>query len=70
MWLLGYSELHSLNVLQVVVTNSCPIDSEKAKMAKSKLVILDISALLAEAIRRNHYGRLLWSRSSTKDADC
>ncbi|KAI9790614.1 MAG: hypothetical protein M1816_004946 [Peltula sp. TS41687] len=40
----------------VVVTNSYPIEPEKSKMAKRKLVILDISPLLAEAIRRNHYG--------------
>lgn len=39
----------------IVVTNSFPIPPEKAKMAK-KLVVLDLSTLLAEAIRRNHYG--------------
>jgi ribose-phosphate pyrophosphokinase len=39
----------------VVVTNSFPISEEKAQGAK-KLVILDLSNLLSEAIRRNHYG--------------
>ena len=39
----------------VVVTNSFPIDEERGKKI-SKLVVLDLSFLLAEAIRRNHYG--------------
>lgn len=39
----------------IVVTNSYPIAPERARDCK-KLVILDISNLLAEAIRRNHYG--------------
>ncbi|SPO03191.1 probable PRS1 - ribose-phosphate pyrophosphokinase [Cephalotrichum gorgonifer] len=39
----------------IVVTNSFPINEEQAKNS-SKLVILDLSPLLAEAIRRNHYG--------------
>ena len=39
----------------IVVTNSYPIPVAKARNA-SKLVVLDLSALLAEAIRRNHYG--------------
>ncbi|KAI9050560.1 hypothetical protein LZ554_005721 [Drepanopeziza brunnea f. sp. 'monogermtubi'] len=39
----------------VVVTNSFPINPEKAR-STSKLVVLDLSNLLAEAIRRNHYG--------------
>lgn len=39
----------------IVVTNSFPIPPEKVRMA-SKLVILDLSSLLSEAIRRNHYG--------------
>ncbi|KAI1498176.1 phosphoribosyltransferase-like protein [Biscogniauxia marginata] len=40
---------------QVIVTNSFPIPDRRAKNA-SKLVILDLSVLLSEAIRRNHYG--------------
>lgn len=39
----------------IVVTNSFPIQEEAARRTK-KLVILDLSFLLAEAIRRNHYG--------------
>ena len=39
----------------IVVTNSCPLAPERVKACK-KLVILDISNLLSEAIRRNHYG--------------
>lgn len=39
----------------VVVTNSFPINEDRARNT-SKLVILDLSFLLAEAIRRNHYG--------------
>lgn len=39
----------------IVVTNSFPIPAEKVRATK-KLVILDLSNLLAEAIRRNHYG--------------
>ncbi|KAM4055702.1 phosphoribosyl synthetase-associated domain-containing protein [Hirsutella rhossiliensis] len=39
----------------IVVTNSFPINQERATNT-NKLVILDLSSLLAEAIRRNHYG--------------
>lgn len=39
----------------IVVTNTYPIDPERVKKCK-KLVILDLSHLLSEAIRRNHYG--------------
>jgi ribose-phosphate pyrophosphokinase len=39
----------------IVVTNSFPIQESQAQKT-SKLVILDLSYLLAEAIRRNHYG--------------
>jgi len=39
----------------MVVTNSYPISEERARKA-SKLVVLDLSVLLGEAIRRNHYG--------------
>ncbi|KAI0396010.1 phosphoribosyltransferase-like protein [Xylariaceae sp. FL0594] len=40
---------------QIIVTNSFPIPERRAKSC-SKLVILDLSFLLSEAIRRNHYG--------------
>ncbi|MCJ1370557.1 hypothetical protein MMC20_001770 [Loxospora ochrophaea] len=39
----------------IVVTNSFPIASDKIKASK-KLVVLDLSHLLSEAIRRNHHG--------------
>ncbi|TVY81097.1 Ribose-phosphate pyrophosphokinase [Lachnellula suecica] len=39
----------------IIVTNSFPIAPDKAKATK-KLVVLDLSHLLSEAIRRNHYG--------------
>ncbi len=39
----------------IVVTNSFPIPPEKVAASK-KLVVLDLSLLLSEAIRRNHYG--------------
>lgn len=39
----------------IVVTNTYPIEPRRAGACK-KLKVLDISGLLAEAIRRNHYG--------------
>lgn len=39
----------------IIVTNSYPISEERAKKA-TKLTVLDLSFLLSEAIRRNHYG--------------
>ncbi|CAK7229774.1 ribose-phosphate pyrophosphokinase 1 [Sporothrix bragantina] len=39
----------------IIVTNSYPIPPEQTRDI-SKLVVLDLSYLLAEAIRRNHYG--------------
>ncbi|RDA85133.1 hypothetical protein CP532_1577 [Ophiocordyceps camponoti-leonardi (nom. inval.)] len=39
----------------IIVTNSFPISQDTA-LRTGKLVILDLSSLLAEAIRRNHYG--------------
>lgn len=39
----------------IVVTNSFPISHDRVKTI-TKLVILDLSLLLSEAIRRNHYG--------------
>lgn len=40
---------------KIIVTNSFPLSAEK-QATSSKLVMLDISGLLAEAIRRNHHG--------------
>ncbi|SLM34170.1 ribose-phosphate pyrophosphokinase [Lasallia pustulata] len=49
-------EMENCNCIDyIVVTNSYPIAPEKVKASK-KLVVLDLSHLLAEAIRRNHYG--------------
>lgn len=39
----------------VIVTDAFPIPPEKRRLA-SKLIVLDVSGLLAEAIRRNHHG--------------
>ena len=39
----------------IVVTNSFPIPEEKRR-GVTKLVVLDVSSLLSEAIRRNHHG--------------
>lgn len=39
----------------IVITNTYPLAPERVKACK-KLVVLDISNLLSEAIRRNHYG--------------
>lgn len=39
----------------VLVTNSFPIPEDKVRQSR-KLVVLDLSNLLAECIRRNHYG--------------
>ncbi|KAK5142139.1 hypothetical protein LTR04_002329, partial [Oleoguttula sp. CCFEE 6159] len=39
----------------IVVTDSFPIPEEKRRVCR-KLIVLDVSNLLAEAIRRNHYG--------------
>lgn len=39
----------------IVITNTYPLAPERIKACK-KLVVLDVSNLLSEAIRRNHYG--------------
>lgn len=43
---------------RIVVTNSFPIPDEK-RVGVRKLVELDVSSLLSEAMRRNHYGEAL-----------
>ncbi|VVT51068.1 uncharacterized protein SAPINGB_P002973 [Magnusiomyces paraingens] len=40
---------------QIVVTNTYPIPAEKRARCK-KLVVIDVSTILAECIRRNHHG--------------
>ena len=39
----------------IVVTDSFPISAAKAQ-SSTKLIVLDVSGLLSEAIRRNHHG--------------
>ncbi|KAI4160669.1 MAG: hypothetical protein LQ342_005508 [Letrouitia transgressa] len=57
--LFGYDSLEQMEDCEsidfIVVTNTYPISSERIRTSR-KLVILSISNLLAEAIRRNHHG--------------
>ncbi|KAI4202625.1 MAG: hypothetical protein LQ350_002418 [Teloschistes chrysophthalmus] len=57
--LFGYDSLEQMEECEcidfIVVTNTYPI-SQKRVRASRKLVVLDVSNLLSEAIRRNHYG--------------
>ena len=39
----------------IVVTNTFPMSSERLQSSK-KLIVIDLSNLLSEAIRRNHHG--------------
>lgn len=49
-------ELEMCNEIEaVIVTNTFPIAEDKLRGIK-KLHVLDVSALLAESIRRNHHG--------------
>jgi ribose-phosphate pyrophosphokinase len=49
-------EMEASNVIDhIVVTNSFPIPIDKSRRSK-KLVVIDVSTLLSEAIRRHHYG--------------
>jgi len=49
-------DLQNCNCIDaIVVTNSFPIPDERVR-ANKKLIVLDLSGLLSEAIRRNHYG--------------
>ncbi|KAI4188380.1 MAG: hypothetical protein L6R41_002191 [Letrouitia leprolyta] len=57
--LFGYDSLEKMEDCEcvdfIVVTNTYPIAHERVR-ASRKLVVLDVSNLLSEAIRRNHYG--------------
>lgn len=57
--LFGYDSLEQMEECEcidyIVVTNTYPIAYERVR-ASRKLVVLDVSNLLSEAIRRNHYG--------------
>lgn len=49
-------ELDACNEIEgIIVTDAFPIPEEKRRQAK-KLIVLDVSGLLSEAIRRNHHG--------------
>ena len=41
---------------QIVLTNSIPLDPERLKLIKNKLTLLDLSPIVAEAIRRINAG--------------
>jgi len=57
--LLGYDALEDMEACEcidrIVVTNTFPISAERLHRSK-KLVVIDLSNLLSEAIRRNHHG--------------
>ncbi|KAI4285200.1 MAG: hypothetical protein L6R35_004714 [Caloplaca aegaea] len=57
--LFGYDSLEQMEECEcidfIVVTNTYPISLDRIRSSR-KLVILDVSNLLSEAIRRNHYG--------------
>ncbi|KAL8966572.1 MAG: hypothetical protein Q9183_003311 [Haloplaca sp. 2 TL-2023] len=57
--LFGYDSLEQMErcecIDHIVVTNTYPLSPERVRGSK-KLIVLDISNLLSEAIRRNHYG--------------
>ncbi|KAL8805187.1 MAG: hypothetical protein Q9200_005532 [Gallowayella weberi] len=57
--LFGYDSLEQMEDCEcidfIVVTNTYPISQDRVR-ASRKLVVLDVSNLLSEAIRRNHYG--------------
>lgn len=55
-------------IKRVVVTNSFPIPEEKRR-GITKLAVLDISPLLAEAIRRNHHGESISALFQHLDQD-
>lgn len=43
----------------IIVTNAFPIPQDKLTTGSTKLRVLDVSYLLAEAIRRNHNGETI-----------
>ncbi|KAL8923479.1 MAG: hypothetical protein Q9208_004607 [Pyrenodesmia sp. 3 TL-2023] len=57
--LFGYDSLEQMEDCEcidcILVTNTYPISPDRIRSSK-KLVVLDMSNLLSEAIRRNHYG--------------
>ncbi|CAI5760078.1 unnamed protein product [Candida verbasci] len=41
---------------KIVVTNTYPITKEKCQLHQDKLVVIDVSPIFAECIRRDHFG--------------
>ncbi|KAJ9653665.1 ribose-phosphate pyrophosphokinase 1 [Neophaeococcomyces mojaviensis] len=62
--LFGYDALEEMEACEcidrIVVTNTFPIAAERLRTSK-KLVVIDLSNLLSEAIRRNHHGESISS---------
>lgn len=51
-----FEQLENSDVIhKIVVTNTYPISKERIEKSK-KLVVIDVSAIFAESIRRDHYG--------------
>ena len=65
--LFGEDSLEDLEACEhidhIVVTNTFPIAPERIRRSK-KLVIIDVSQLLAESIRRNHHGGKTGSKTT------
>ena len=41
---------------KIVVTNTYPISKELIEQHRDKLVVIDVSPIFAECIRRDHFG--------------
>lgn len=67
--LLGDSSLEEMEqcdcIDYIVVTNSFPVAEHRLKTSR-KLVVIDLSHLLSEAIRRNHHGGKIFHCFSTR----
>ena len=51
-----FEQLENSDVIhKIIVTNTYPISSERIEKSK-KLVVIDVSSIFAESIRRDHYG--------------
>ncbi|CDH17163.1 probable Ribose-phosphate pyrophosphokinase 1 [Zygosaccharomyces bailii ISA1307] len=51
-----FEQLEKSDVIhKIIVTNTYPIDKERIENSK-KLVVIDVSSIFAESIRRDHYG--------------
>ena len=69
--LLGEDSLEELEQCQcidyIVVTNTFPISMDRVRSSR-KLIVIDLSNLLSEAMRRNHHGGMV-AKSSTYDCE-